>query len=63
MSLSCRRLASFCARTPEVTLSMIDMGNGLGRWKSIPTRRRSDMTSTSGAQMLRRSSSTSPVWP
>ncbi len=32
-------------------LSKIDLGKGLGFWKTMPTRRRSSTTSTSGALM------------
>ena len=43
---SCLPLAMRWAFTPATTLSLIDIGNGLGRWKSIPTRRRSMSRST-----------------
>ena len=56
-------LAIRCAFTPATTLSMIDMGNGFGRWNSMPTLRRSAIRSTAGCQMLLPSSSTSPWCP
>ena len=41
------RCAMRCAFTPTTTLSRIDIGKGFGRWKTIPTRRRSTSGSTS----------------
>ena len=62
MSFSPDLLASLCARAPATTLSMIDIGNGLGRWNTMPTRRRSDISSTPEPKMLLPSSITSPSW-
>jgi len=53
-----RRLFS---RTPASTFSAIDMvGNGLGRWKTIPTWRRTATGSTPGAYRSTPSISTVP---
>ncbi len=58
---SCFPLAMRCALTPATTLSRIDIGKGLGRWNSMPTRRRSMRRSTEWAQRLTSSRVTSPV--
>jgi len=36
-------LVSACSRWPNSTLSRIDNGRGLGRWNTMPTRRRTWM--------------------
>ena len=49
-------------RTPASTFSRMDIvGNGFGRWKTMPTSRRTSTGSTSLAYRLRPSSSTSPL--
>ena len=35
-----------CRRRPKATLSKIDLGNGFGRWNTIPIRRRTSTGST-----------------
>ncbi len=52
-------------RKPNATLLKMDIGNGVGFWNTMPTRRRSDATSIVGARMSSPSSSTAPVarWP
>src|SRR3984893_6439882 len=66
-SAECRRLFSTASaigsfdpfiRSPYATLSNIDFGNGFGRWKTMPTRRRNCVTSC--AKMLCPSSVISP---
>ena len=49
------------SRRPKATLSKIDIGNGVGFWNTMPTRKRRLATSTLGARMFSPSSSTSPV--
>jgi hypothetical protein len=50
------------SRAPATTLSRTDMvGNGLGRWNSIPTVRRRSTGSTSGSYTFLPSSSTCPL--
>ena len=47
--------------SPEATLSKIDIvGNGFGFWKTMPTARRTETTSTCGAYRFSPSSRTSP---
>ncbi len=47
-------------RRPKAAFSKIDLGNGLGRWNTIPTRRRSATTSVAGSSTLAPETSTSP---
>src|SRR5271163_1091740 len=61
MLLKSLRGDSLCARTPATTLSMIDIGNGLGRWNTMPTLRRNSIRSRS-LKMLCPFNSTSPLY-
>ena len=61
MSVCSLRGAMRWARTPATTLSRIDMGKGLGRWKTMPTRRRSTRRSMSRPEISTPSSSMVPV--
>ena len=53
--------ASPSTRGPKATLSKTDWGKGLGRWKTIPTRRRRSTTSAAGSSTSRPSSRIRPV--
>ena len=45
---------------PNATLSKIDLGNGFGRWNTMPTRRRSSTTSVEDARRSRSANRISP---
>ena len=47
-NISAAQLARPRTCGPKATLSYTDLGKGLGRWKTMPTRRRSSTTSCSG---------------
>jgi len=48
-SISPRPHATLHVKTERPTFSKIDLGNGFGRWNTMPTRRRSSTTSVEGA--------------
>ena len=45
----CRSPRPTWTRTPKSTFSRIEIGSGLGRWKTMPTDLRSSLSETSGS--------------
>ena len=49
---SFRLLRRSCSRMPNATLSKIDLWNGLGRWNTMPIRRRTSTGSTTARRQV-----------